>query len=214
MQVLIENWWAFPRGLAVTLEVGSESILIGTVLGIFVGLGLIYGIAPLRWIFRIYVDVLRGLPLLVTIFVFFYGTPVLGLPLPRKMSVVLALGIFSAAHMAEIVRGSVSSIPKTQTDAAKSIGLTFWQRMRYVILPQAARRSLPPWVNLSVELFKGTSLVSLVGVADLLLSGRHVLERTQEPLPIYFALAVIYFFLAFGLSRIGAFFERRFVYAI
>jgi polar amino acid transport system permease protein len=214
LQVLLDNWRVFPRGLAVTLEVGSEAILIGTVLGVFIGLGLIYAIAPLRWAFRIYVDILRGLPLLVTIFVFFYGAPFLGLPLPRKVSVTVALGIFAAAHMAEIVRGSVSSIPKTQQDAAMSIGLTFWQRMRYVILPQAARRSLPPWVNLSVEMFKGTSLVSLVGVADLLLSGRHVLERTQEPLPIYFALAVIYFFLAFGLSRIGALLERRFDYAI
>lgn len=212
VDVLLANWRVFPEGLLVTLEVGIEAIAIGTVLGTLIGLGLTYGITPMRLVLRVYVDLLRGLPLLVTIFIIFYGVPAAGLPMPSKTSVVLALGIFASAHMAEIVRGAVTSIPRGQTEAAKAIGLTYWKRMRFVILPQATRRALPAWVNLDVEILKGTALVSLVGVADLLLSVRHALERTQQPIPFYIALAVIYFLMCYGLSRVGNRLERHFAY--
>lgn len=212
MQVLVENWYVFPAGLWVTIQVALQAIALGVAVGTLVGLGLLYGPAIVRWLLRVYVDIIRGLPLLVTIFAIFYGLPMLRILLPRTSSVVLALGLFAAAHMAEIVRGAVSSIPRGQMEAAKAIGLVFWQRMGYVILPQATRRALPPSINLSVELIKGTSLVSLVGVADLLLSARHAMERTTQPLPFYFMLAVIYFCICFALSRLGAYMERRFAY--
>lgn len=212
MDVLIKNWHVFPAGLAVTLTVAAQAILIGLIIGMLIGLGLVYGPLGLRLFLRGYVDVIRGLPLLVTIFVVFYGLPVVGVMLPRTTSVVIALGFFSAAHMGEIVRGAVSSIPRGQTEAAKSIGLLFWQRMQLVILPQAMRRAVPPSITLFAELVKGTSLVSLVGVADLLLSARHAMERTTRPLPFYFMLAVIYFCICFALSRLGAYMERRFAY--
>jgi polar amino acid transport system permease protein len=214
METLISNWQVFPQGLVVTLRIAVFAVLIGTPLGLLVGLGLMYGPFWVRLPLRAYVDILRGLPVLVMIFVFFYGPAVFNFTMPREMSVILALGVFAGAHMAEITRGAVSAIPVEQTEAAKSIGLGFWQRIRHVILPQSTRRAVPPWINLCVELVKGTSLVSLVGVADLFLSARHVLERTRDPIPFYIALAVIYFMINFGLSRLGAYIERRFSYAI
>ena len=118
-----------------------------------------------------------------------------------------------SAHMAEITRGAISAIPLEQTEAAKSIGLRFWQRLFSVIIPQALRRAAPPWTNLCVEIVKGTSLVSLVGVADLMLSARHVIERTGEPLIFYGALAVLYFAINFSISTAARVLERKFSYA-
>lgn len=212
MQTFLANWWVLPSGLLVTLEVALASIAVGTPLGMLIGLGLAYGNWGVRLPLRLYVDLMRGLPLLVVIFAIFYGPTAFGIAIPSLPSVALALGLFMAAHMAEITRGAVSSIPGEQMEAAKSIGLGFWESLVYVVIPQAARQAGPPWTNLCIEIVKGTSLVSLVGVADLLLSARHVIERTRDPLFFYFVVGLIYFAINFGISRIGAYMERRFTY--
>jgi polar amino acid transport system permease protein len=209
---LLANWTVLPKGLLITLEVALATIAIGTPLGLLIGLGLVYGALPLRALLRLYVDLMRGLPLLVTIFTIFYGPTAFGLDIPSLPSVILALALFMAAHMAEITRGAVSAIPGEQMEAAKSIGLGFTQRLQHVILPQAARQAGPPWTNLCVEIVKGTSLVSLVGVADLLLSARHVMERTRDPLMFYLAVGVIYFVINFMITQMGKLMERRFTY--
>jgi polar amino acid transport system permease protein len=212
METLLANWTVLPKGLLVTLQVAMGSICIGTPLGVLIGIGLAYGKWPVRVPLIIYVDLLRGLPLLVTIFAIFYGPTAFGIAIPSIPSVTLALGIFMASHMAEITRGALRAIPTEQMEASKTIGLSFWQSLLYVIVPQSIRQAGPPWTNLCVEIVKGTSLVSLVGVADILLSARHVMERTRDPLMFYLAVAVIYFLINFGISRFGAYLERRFTY--
>jgi len=213
VETLLANWMVLPAGLVVTVEVALASIVVGTPLGLLIGLGLAYGTWVVRLPLRLYVDLMRGLPLLVTIFAIFYGPTAFGIAIPSLPSVALALGLFMAAHMAEITRGAVSAIPGEQMEAARSIGLGFWESLKSVILPQAVRQAGPPWTNLCIEIVKGTSLVSLVGVADLLLSARHVIERTREPLFFYFMIGLIYFVINFGISRFGAYLERRFTYA-
>lgn len=212
METFLANWTVLPAGLLVTIEVALGSIAVGTPLGLLIGLGLAYGTWVVRWPLRLYVDLMRGLPLLVTIFAIFYGPTAFGIAIPSLPSVALALGLFMAAHMAEITRGAVNAIPREQMEAATSIGLGLWDSLQNVILPQAARQAGPPWTNLCIEIVKGTSLVSLVGVADLLLSARHVIERTREPLFFYFAIGLIYFLINYGISRFGAYLERRFTY--
>ena len=212
METLLANWTVLPKGLLVTLQVAMSSICIGTPLGVLIGIGLAYGRWPVRVPLIIYVDLLRGLPLLVTIFAIFYGPTAFGIAIPSIPSVTLALGMFMASHMAEITRGALRAIPAEQMEASKTIGLSFWQSLAYVIVPQSIRQAGPPWTNLCVEIVKGTSLVSLVGVADILLSARHVMERTRDPLMFYLAVAVIYFLINFGISRFGAYLERRFTY--
>jgi polar amino acid transport system permease protein len=212
METLLANWTVLPKGLFVTLQVAMGSIGIGTPLGVFIGIGIAYGKWPVRVPLIIYVDLLRGLPLLVTIFAIFYGPTAFGIAIPSIPSVTLALGMFMASHMAEITRGALRAIPAEQMEASKTIGLSFWQSLAYVIVPQSIRQAGPPWTNLCVEIVKGTSLVSLVGVADILLSARHVMERTRDPLMFYLAVAVIYFLINFGISRFGAYLERRFTY--
>lgn len=155
---------------------------------------------------------IRGIPLLVLIFAIFYGLPVLGLKVSALAAAVIALSVFCGAHVSEVFRGGVDSIPKGQTEAAKAIGLTFRQRLRYVILPQAISRIIPPWVNTAVELVKASSLVSLVSVVDLMLAIQQIVGRTRETLLLYAVAAFLYFLINYIISMIGLRLEKRFAY--
>src|SRR5207302_6012092 len=146
------------RGLAVTLEIGAIVVIAGSLAGFVVGLSLLYGGLVVRLAARVYVDTVRGLPVLVLIFAIYFALPAFGLRFSAFQAGVTALSIFAAAHIAEIVRGGIDSIPGAQVDAAKAVGLTFWQRLRLVILPQAVRRMVPSWVNVAVEIVKGSAL--------------------------------------------------------
>jgi polar amino acid transport system permease protein len=212
METLLVSGPLILRGLLVTLQVSILVLLIGTVIGVGGGLSLLYGAWPLRWLVRLYVDAIRGLPLLVLIFALFYGLPVLGYKVPAIAAGVMALSIFCGAHVSEVIRGGVDSIPKGQMEAAKAVGLTFAQRLRYVIVPQAIRRILPAWVNTAVELVKASSLVSLVSVVDLMLAIQQIVGRTRETLLLYAVAAALYFAINYTISLIGLRLEKRFVY--
>jgi len=212
METVIASGPLILRGLLITLEVSALVLLIGTVIGIGGGLSLLYGGLPLRWLARIYVDTIRGIPLLVLIFAIFYGLPVLGLKVSALIAAVIALSVFCGAHVSEVLRGGVDSIPKGQTEAAKAIGLTFRQRLWYVIFPQAISRIIPPWVNTAVELVKASSLVSLVSVVDLMLAIQQIVGRTRETLLLYAVAALLYFLINYIISMIGLRLEKRFAY--
>ena len=210
-----ELWIAFPallRGLAVTLELSAVVIVLGSTIGYLGGLSLEYGPKPLWAAVRVYVDTLRGIPVLVLLFAIFYGLPIVGIQIGAFGAGVVALSVFAGAHMTEVVRGGIASIPRTQGDAAKAIGLQFWERLRWVILPQAVRRILPPWVNTAVELVKGSSLVSLIGVVELLLATQQVVGRTFIVIPTYTLAGLMYFVVNYGISRLGALVERRYAF--
>ncbi|MGI8474885.1 MAG: amino acid ABC transporter permease, partial [Thermomicrobiales bacterium] len=183
--------------------------VLGSVFGILFGVGLLYGNLAIRSVLRVYVDIVRGVPLIVTIFLLFYLPVAYGINLSSFASISLALSIFSAAQMAEIVRGAVTSIPKSQTDAAKSIGLTFWPRFLSVILPQAVPLMIGPWTNLAVDMFKGTSLAILVSQADFLFSIQKRATAKGHYLAFYVAAMLVYFVCCFTISRLGAWLTRR-----
>lgn len=212
MDTLIGSGPLILRGLLITLEVSVLVLLIGTVIGIGGGLSLLYGGLPLRWLARIYVDTIRGIPLLVLIFAIFYGLPLLGPKVSAITAAVIALSVFCGAHVSEVIRGGINSIPKGQTDGAKAIGLTFRQRLRYVIFPQAISRIIPPWVNTAVELVKASSLVSLVSVVDLMLAIQQIVGRTRETLFLYAVAALLYFLINYTISMVGLRLEKRFAY--
>jgi polar amino acid transport system permease protein len=212
MQVVLTNWTLLLPGLFNTIQLSIQVILFGTVVGLVGGTLLLFGHPLIRATVRAYVDIVRGTPLLVSIFLIFYGIPALGIPMPAFSAAVIALTVFAGAHMSEIVRGAVGSVPRGQTEAAMAIGLPFAARLRFIVFPQAVRRMIPPWVNLCVELIKGSTLVSLVSVTDLMLSTREVLERTAQPVPFFVLLAIVYFVMCYGFSRFGGQLERRFAY--
>jgi polar amino acid transport system permease protein len=200
------------QGLLVSLHVSALVVAASLVAGVLVGIGFAYGPLWLRLLLRGYSDILRGTPLLVLIFSVYYLLPFAGLNLQPFPAAVLALAAFKTAHVGEIARGAIQSIAVGQTDAGKAIGLTFAQRLAYVILPQAVRRFLPPWINSVTDAVKGSALVSLVGIVDLMLAAQQVIGRTYEPLPVYLLAAVIYFAINYSLSTASRRLEARFAY--
>ncbi len=200
------------QGLLMTLFVSLAVVSLSLVAGVLVGVAFAYG----RWWatlpLRAFSDIMRGTPLLVVIFTIYYLLPFAGLNLQPLPAVLLALALFKTAHVGEITRGAIQSIPQGQTDAGKAIGLTFPQRLAYVILPQAVRRFLPPWINSVTDAVKGSSLVSLVGIVDLMLASQQVIGRTYEPLPIYLLAAAMYFVINYCLSTLSRRLEARFAY--
>lgn len=199
-------------GLGTTLLVSLIVVALSLVVGVVLGVGLIYGPLPLRWLIRLVTDCVRGIPILVLIFAVYYGLPPLGLNLSSFWAAVLALTLFKTAQVIEYVRGAVSSIPRGQMEAAKSIGLIFRQRLQYVIFPQAMRRFLPPWVNGVTDAVKGSALVSLLGVVDLMQAINQVIGRTYEPMPLYLLGALMYFAINYSLSSLSRVLERRYAY--
>lgn len=200
------------EGLGMTLLVSVIVVALSLVIGVLLGVGLIYGPWPLRWPIRLLSDCIRGIPILVLIFVVYYGLPPLGLNLSSFWAAVLALTVFKSAHVIEYVRGAVASIPRGQMEAGMSIGLIFPQRLRYVIFPQAVRRFLPPWLNGVTDAVKGSALVSLLGVVDLMQAINQVIGRTYEPLPLYILGALMYFAINYSLSSLSKLLERRYSY--
>lgn len=200
------------RGLVVTLDVSVLSVVLALVFGVLFGIILVYGAWPLSLPIRAIVDVIRGVPVLVLIFFVYYVVPAAGVKLGAFPAVVAALSLFSACQVAEITRGAIGSVHHGQMEAARAIGLTFRQCLTSVIFPQAVRRFLPPWINSVTDTVKGSALVSLVGIVDLMLSIQQVIGRTFEPMPFYIVGAIIYFVVNYALSSTSRRLEARFAY--
>jgi len=200
------------QGLLITLHISALIVFFSLLAGTILGIGIVYGPRWLYWPIRLYSDFFRGIPLLVLIFFMYYGLPAFRVNLTNFDSVVLALSAFESAHIIEVVRGAIQSIPRGQTEAAKSIGLTFGQRLLYVIAPQAVRRFLPPWMNAVVDTVKGSALVSLVGIVDLMLAIQQVIGRTYRPMPLYVLGAIMYFVINYALSLASRRLEARFAF--
>lgn len=200
------------RGFLTTLAVSGLVVSLSLAAGVALGLALVYGPALIRWPIRIFSDLIRGIPILVLLFFVYYGLPALQVNLSAFWAAVMGLTIFKTAQVVENVRGAMQSVPRGQMDAGKAVGMTFAQRLLHVIAPQAVRRFLPPWLNGVTDAVKGSALVSLLGVLDLMLAIQQVIGRTYEPLPLYVLGAAIYFALNYSLSLASRMVERRFAY--
>jgi polar amino acid transport system permease protein len=197
------------KGVGLTVAISSLAIVAGSALGLFVGLALTYGPRLLRWAVRGYTDFVRGTPVLVLVLASFYVLSTIGLQLNAFQAGVLALSVFCSSHVGEIVRGALQAIPAGQSEAAKAIGLTFPQTFTYVLVPQAIRQILPTWVNTAAEMVKASTLLSIIGVGELLLATQEVISRTFMSLPFYFFAGVLYFAVNYGIERFGRYVDRK-----
>lgn len=197
------------RGLALTLQISALSLVFALLLGLLVGLARISQNPTARDLSALYVELIRGTPLLVQIFImyFFIGTV---LKLSAFWAGVIALSFFTAAYVAEIVRAGIQAVPKGQTEAAQSLGLSPLQTMRHVILPQATRRILPPLAGQFINLIKDSSLVSVMALTDLTKAGREVVGSTFMPFEVWFTVAAMYLLLTSLLSWAVRGLERRY----
>lgn len=213
MESFLHEFWiaryVLLGGLKITVLVSGASILTGSLIGLVAGIALAHGPWPVAWLVRGYVDVVRGTPVLVLILASFYVLAVLGIHFTAIQSGVFALSIFCGAHMGEIVRGALQSIPRTQIEAARSIGLTFPKILLYVLLPQALRQILPVWINTGAELVKASTLLSVIGVGELLFSTQEIVGRNFQTLQFYTLAGVMYYCVNFAIETFGKHAERR-----
>ena len=200
----------FWRGIGVTLAYTAGTITFGLIIGLLIGLGRLTKSKLLNIPLVGFIEIFRCTPLLVQIVWFYYALPVvLGIQIPATVAAVLTLSCYTGAFYAEIFRGGIVSIERGQWDAARALGLKPWMMMRQVILPQAVRRMIPPFVNQSITQLKNTSLVSTIAVPDLLYNGQLITADTYRPLEVYTVVAVIYFVLLFPSTLAAQWYERR-----
>ncbi|NLE84343.1 MAG: amino acid ABC transporter permease [Chloroflexi bacterium] len=199
----------FVRGAGVTLELTVVGLVIGFVLGLLLALARSYGPKWLQQVAGAYIAVFRGTPLLVQLFIIYYGLPEIGITFSQNMAAYLALGLNSAAYQAEYIRGSINAIGEAQMQAGRSIGLTKWQTIVHVILPQALRLALPSWSNEPVSLLKTTAIVFLIAVQDLMAEGKRAATATFDFVGAYLAVAVVYLVMVFALDFLLKFVERK-----
>jgi polar amino acid transport system permease protein len=201
---------ALLSGFITTVAVSAAAIAAGALLGIVFGLALTFGGRLLALPFRIVVDVVRGTPVLVLILSTYYMPSGLGLSPGPITAGIIALTIFCASHVGETLRGAFLAIPPAQTDASRAIGLTSGQMLGYVLMPQAIRQIAPNFVNTAVEIVKGSSLLSVIGVGELLLTTQEVIGRTFKTMEFYALAGALYLLVNLLIGTGGAWLERRF----
>lgn len=187
------------EGMGVTLVLVGLSLLIGFLCGILLTLGQVYGPKIIKRLVDVYVWFFRGLPNIVLLFLFFFALfPFMGLEIPAFFVAVVVLGLRSAAYQSQIFRGAIQSIAEGQMLAARSLGMTKWQAIRSVILPQSLRLSLPGWSNEYPVLLTDSAVAYVIGVAELLTRASQIVSRTGEPMMVYLTCAVIFILLNYG----------------
>ncbi|MBB5235007.1 amino acid ABC transporter permease [Deinococcus budaensis] len=201
---------ALWRGAQLTLSLTVLASVFGLVLGLIAGLGRMSRLAPVRLLAGAYIETFRGTPLLVQLFFLFFALPqITGVSLPAFNTAVLGLSLFAGAYAAEIIRGSLNAVDRGQSEAARALGLKPAQVLRLVLIPQAARTAVPALGNQFIGLLKDSSLASVITVSELLLTTRGLVSITYQPVPLYLAVALIYFLLSNVAARLFALLERR-----
>ena len=192
-----------------TLRLAIPAIVLGFVLGIFVGLARLANAAWIRLPATIYVEFFRGVPLVMVIFWIWFIIPqLLRLPIPEYGVALTAFVVFEAAYFGEIVRAGVQSVARGQVEAATALGMTATKTMAYVVLPQALKNMMPSLVTQMIVLFKDTSLASIIGYVDLTKAAQIVNNREIRPFELYLFIAVVYWMFAYSMSRVARRFER------
>jgi len=196
-------------GLKWTVLLSLVGFIGGGVAGLAVALMRTSGIATLQRGTAAYIGVFQGTPLLMQLFVVYYGLALLGLKLDAWVAVAIGFTLHASAYLGEIWRGSIEAVPPGQTEAANALSLNYASRMKDVILPQAIRISLPATIGFLVQLIKGTSLAAIVGFTELTRAGNIVSNQIFKPLLVFGVVGILYFLLCWPLSLYGSHLERR-----
>lgn len=199
----------FVSGSITTLQVTFAAVGLGIVIGLPLALIRLFGPRPAGFLANAYIEVFRGTPLLVQLFVMYYGLPSYGIVFDPLTAAVLTLGMNSGGYQAELYRGAIQSVDAGQVTAARAIGMSQMQAMRYIVLPQALRAVLPSWSNELVGVMKGTAVVFLISVQDLMGEAKIIFGRTFDPIQAYSVVAVVYLVLIGATVILLGALERR-----
>ena len=206
VDLMINSLPLLITGAGITIQITAISVGLGLIIGMFVGIARISNVKLLRWLAAIYIDFLRGTPLLVQIFLIYFALPViLEQRVDPFIAAITACGINSGAYIAEIFRAGIQAIE----EAGRSLGMTWVQTMRYIIVPQAFKNIVPPLGNEFIALLKDSSLVSVIGFEELTRRGQLIIARTYGSLEIWISVALIYLVMTLTISRLVAYLEKR-----
>ena len=192
-----------------TIYISAIAVLFGGLLGFGVALLRTSGVRLLELAAALYIQLFQAIPLIILLLLFYYGLSALGFGVTRVSSAGVALSLFTGAFLGEIWRGSIQSVPKAQWQAASALGIGDIARLFHVILPQALRISLPPTVGFVVQLIKGTSLVSILGIVELTRAGQMLNNATFKPFLVFGTVGALYFLICFPLSSLSRYLERK-----
>ena len=211
MNLIVNSFPLLLIGAGVTIQITVLSTAIGFVIGLIVGVARISNLRLLRMLAEVYVEFFRGTPLLVQIFLFYFALPVItGQRIDPFIAAISACGINSGAYVAEIFRAGIQSVDDGQMEAGRSLGMTWLQTMRYIIVPQAFKRVIPPLGNEFIAMLKDSSLVSVIGFEELTRRGQLIIAKTYGSFEIWMSVAVIYLVMTLTISRFVAYLERRY----
>lgn len=208
--ILKNNYGVLLSGLLKTIELALLSFAFALILGVIVGLMAVSHIKGLRVFASVYVDIIRGIPMMVLAFFIFFGLPqLIGFTIPDFTAGVITLTLNASAYLAEIVRGGINAVPTGQMEAARSLGLPYSKTMQKIILPQAIKIMLPSFVNQFVISLKDTTLISVIGVVELLQTGKIIVARTLQSADVYFIIAVMYLIVITALTKFAKVLEKK-----
>ena len=210
VDLMINSLPLLITGAGITIQITAISVGLGLIIGMFVGIARISNVKLLRWLAAIYIDFLRGTPLLVQIFLIYFALPViLEQRVDPFIAAITACGINSGAYIVAIFRAGIRAIEEGQVEAGGSLGMTWVQTMRYIIVPQAFKNIVPPLGNEFIALLKDSSLVSVIGFEELTRRGQLIIARTYGSLEIWISVAIIYLVMTLTISRLVAYLEKR-----
>lgn len=195
MEFIVSNLLLLLEGAGITVQLTAYGVFIGTVIGFLIAIGKMSGIYPIQLFCSFYTWLIRGTPLMMQLFIIYYGLPQMGIVLDPMPAAVIGLSANSGAYLAEIIRAGIESIPKGQTEAARALGMSYGQAMRRVIVPQAYRRLIPPMGNEFIALLKDSSLVSTIAMVDLMRVAQQRYSVTLRPLEIFGMACILYLLL-------------------
>ena len=199
----------FLKGVLMTVAIGGLSLVFGTILGFIGGIVRAGRNKPARYIIGAWVDLIRGTPFLVQVFIIFFILPGIGIELEAFPAAVISLSNLTASFVCEIVAGGILAVPQGQREAATAAGLSHYQQLRFIVLPQAMRTIIPPLVGQYVLLVKDSSVVSAIGVVDITRVGWLTVQRIPEGLMVFGLVGLLYFAICYPLINLSGFLERR-----
>lgn len=199
------------KGALMTIVLCVIAGILGSILGMILGMAKASPLRFARWGAAIYVNGIRGIPILMIIFFMYFGAPLLlpWLETSPFVTAVVALSVFAAAYIAEIIRGSIEAVDKGQHEAAEALGFNYTLKYRHIIMPQAMKIAVPPGITFLIALVKNSSLVTVVGFIELTRAGSIVSSLTADPLTTYSVVAAMYFVICYGISALGRICEKR-----
>src|SRR5690625_3380375 len=209
-QLALENLPFILTGLPMTLTISIAGMLIGLILGLIISLARSSTNVLLRWPARVYISFMRGTPMLVFLFILYFGLPMIGIKLTALVAATVGFGLNSAAYIAEVNRASFNSIDEGQWESAKALSLNYWQTMQHIIIPQATRIALPPLTNVFMDIVKATSLTAVITVPKLFQKTQIVVGRTYDAMTMYILVAFIYWPICIVIGIIQERLEERY----